>query len=234
MSQATLPSTKTTNKNTSPAQINLHNFNPNSITKDEAMGLGFSNKLATTLINYRNKGGKYYKKEDLKKLYGMSNKQYAVLEQYIVIAEQQVFTKPIAIHLKPVLLLIELNTTDTAQLIQLKGIGPVFSKRILKFRDVLGGFYDKKQLLEVYGMTDSLYKQLEEKITINTSLIKQLSINQASEIDLSKHPYIKKKLASIIVNYRNKHGLYKTSNDLLKTGFISKDIIDKLLPYISF
>ena len=225
-----------TENNTTTYAEKLFTFNPNTITKEEALVLGFPNKLATTLINYRNKGGKFYHKEDLKKLYGFNENLYDKLKDYIVIPSETKAEKFNATHLhsKEINLTIELNTADSLQLVQLKGIGPVFSKRILKFRDALGGFYNKQQLLEVYGMKDSLYAIFEKHVIVNESLIKKINLNKANVEELNKHPYINRNMAKAIINFRAKHGFYKGAEDLLKTGVINQEKINQLLPYLNF
>ncbi len=223
------------NDESNPGQLKLFRFDPNTISREEALKMGFSNKLTNTLINFRNKGGKFHKKEDLKKLYGLSENHYHQLEKYIVI-EQAVKAKkdfPAFTHTANNNFTIELNSADSLDLLNLNGIGPAFSKRIIRFRDALGGFYNKEQLLEVYGMKDSVYLLFEKHLSLDASLVKKLNINKASMEELSKHPYIRQNTARVIVNYRTKHGFYASAEDLKKTGIITQEMIDKLLPYIS-
>lgn len=75
------------NKSDNPiiTENNLHNFDPNIMDFKEAMQLGFPKKVAHTLIKYRSKGAKFYKAEDLKRVYGMTDELYEKLKPYVVI-----------------------------------------------------------------------------------------------------------------------------------------------------
>jgi len=127
-----------------------------------------------------------------------------------------------------------LNTADSTQLVYLPMIGPGFTKRILKYRNALGGFYKKEQLKEVYGMADSTYNAIKDKITVSPTLLKRINVNVAGLDEMKKHPYISYNIANSIVNYRNKHGLYKSIDDLKEVGTLNDETIEKLKAYISF
>ena len=86
---------------------------------------------------------------------------------------------------------IELNSADTSSLISVRGIGHVFSRRILKYRKLLGGFYKKNQLLEVYGIDSIAFSNIEKQITVDTALIEKININTAEFKQALKHPYLK-------------------------------------------
>ncbi|MCQ2350477.1 MAG: helix-hairpin-helix domain-containing protein [Paludibacteraceae bacterium] len=98
---------------------------------------------------------------------------------------------------------IELNTADTILLQELKGIGPGFARRIFKYREQLGGFYAKEQLLEVYGFSDSLYNLIKERITVDETKIRKRNINTESISTLKRHPYISYYEARAIIEYRD-------------------------------
>jgi DNA uptake protein ComE-like DNA-binding protein len=215
-------------------------FNPNEITQEEAMRLGFSKKLSVTLLNFRNKGGKFYKSEDLKKLYGLSPKLYSELESYILIPndkkglkkdtvypiknfEKKVFTKT----------LIDINTADSLSIVYLKGIGPGFTKRIIKYRTLLGGFHSVNQLKEIYGMNDSLYVLLTSQIQLDAKAITKIPINVIDFNSLRKHPYFNFQLAQAIINYRLKHGKL-TEADIRALGMFSEEKLRLVLPYLSY
>ncbi|HEY1038514.1 MAG TPA: helix-hairpin-helix domain-containing protein [Bacteroidia bacterium] len=221
---------------TSKNNFVLFPFDPNTVTAEEATQLGFSEKTANILVNFRNKGGKFKTKEDLKKLYGLKEELYTKLEPYITIQQTKPAEEKSAFvpYAKPKPSLVELNTADSTQIVYLPMIGPGFTKRILKFRNALGGFYKVEQLKEVYGMADSTYNAIKDKITINTTAIKKLNVNVAGIDELKKHPYINYTIANSIVNYRSKHGLYKSLDDLKEVGTINDATLEKLAAYLSF
>ena len=167
----------------------------------------------------------------------MKDALYQQLQSYILIAPTATpnFTaKEKQSYVKTAPAIIDLNTADSLQLLSLPMIGPGFTKRILKFRNALGGFYKAEQLKEVYGMTDSTYLAVKERIKVSAENIRKIRINTAGIDELKKHPYINYSIASTIINYRSKHGLFKTANDLAETGSINDALLEKLRAYLSF
>lgn len=217
-------------------------FNPNTISMEDAIKLGFSKKLSTTLIKFRSKGGKFYKPEDLKKLYGLTPKLYNELESYILIPETVNSFKPDSVksgissfyEKKPKIQhLLELNTADSLSIVYLKGVGPGFTKRIIKYRTMLGGFHSISQLKEVYGMTDSLYKSLISQITLDAKVITFIPINAIDFNSLRKHPYFNFQTAQAIINYRLKHG--KLTEAIIKSiGIFNEEKLNLILPYLNY
>ena len=134
---------------------------------------------------------------------------------------------------KPKQQLIEINMADTADFEKLPQIGPFFAKRIHKYRNLLGGFYSKNQLREVYGMDSARFTQFENFILIDTSLIIKKNINSIKEEELRKHPYISYKLASVICNYRHQHGHFKSIGDLKNIHLIDSNKFCKIVPYFT-
>ena len=128
--------------------------------------------------------------------------------------------------------IIELNSADTAELKKLKGIGSGFAKRILKFRDVLGGFVKKEQLLEVYGFDKEKFDLISSQIQIDLSKVKKININSAAVDDLNKHPYIDKKTAVKIFWRRVNKGNYSDVPDILKDNLVDEELYSKIAPYL--
>ena len=217
-------------------------FNPNTVTEEDAQKLGFTKKLSATLIKFRNKGGKFFKPEDLKKLYGLSPKLYNELENYILIPNTKkefkrdsVFTKTSRTYEKKTYtkVLVEINSADSLSIVFLKGIGPGLTKRIIKYRTMLGGFHSINQLKEVYGMTDSLFLVLSSQIQLNPNAVNKIPINAIDFNSLRKHPYFNFQIAQAIINYRSKHGKF-TEEDIKALGMFSDEKLRLILPYLSY
>ncbi len=249
--QTTLPEQKKAQEHTSftKTEHKTHNisgqrfvFNPNTITEADAQKLGLPKKLCSTLINFRNKGGKFYKPTDLKKLYGLSPKLYEELESYILIPNTQsaykhdsVFAYTPRTYKKETAARepVEINAADSLSIVFLKGIGPGFTKRIIKYRTMLGGFHSINQLKEVYGMTDSVFVLLSSQIKLDANNITKLPINAIDFNSLRKHPYFNFQLAQAVINYRNKHGKL-SKEDLIGLGIFSEEKLKMILPYLSY
>ena len=192
------------------------------------------------IIKYRSKGGKFYKNEDLKKIYGMPELVYNQLESLIKIESTFAKKKSIvkASAERPIAkksfapIQIDINNASPEEWQKLRGIGPAFSKRITKFRDALGGFYSIDQVSETYGFPDSTFQSIKTQL-VKSSIFKKININQASEEVLKKHPYITWKQAKLIVNYRTMHGDFKLVEDLLEIQALNQEWLDKVKYYVT-
>lgn len=213
-------------------------FNPNGLPSEEWKKLGLKDWQIKVIKNYESKGGKFYKKEDVKKIYGITAAEYAVLEPFIILPEKEktVYSKP-EFEKKTeskATLLVDINTADTLELTKLSGIGPAFARRIVKYRNALGGFFSKEQLKEVYGFDETKYAQCQANCCIsNNSGIKKLNLNTATLDELKKHPYMDYYIAKAIIDYRIiKKGIHSVE-ELQNISLIHSDLYNKLNPYVS-
>ena len=215
-------------------------FDPNSIGDNEWLKLGFSIKQIRVINNYVAKGGKFYKKEDLKKIYSISEAQYALVEPYIRIVATYTANKFVKdekaarSNNQIPRSLIELNLADSLSLLNVRGIGPAFASRIIRYRDRLGGFYTKEQLKEVYGLDSLKYSQIQDQVSIDTKLIQKIDLNTANFEQLKKHPYLTYKQMNAIIQYRQQHGYFQSIEDLNKVAILNKEIIRKIESYFTF
>ena len=129
--------------------------------------------------------------------------------------------------------IIDLNRSDTAELQQLWGIGPVLSGRIVKYRALLGGFVSKQQLREVYGVADSVYERIAPRLTADTTMVRKMDLNTASRKQLSRHPYLDNYQADAIVRLREKQGPYQSLDDLRQVPIIDPETYNKIIPYLT-
>lgn len=229
--------------------IDLSPFDPNTSSKDDFVRLGLSEQVAGTIINYREKGGRFYQPNDLQKIYGLKTDDYERLKPYIKISSSsyaKATSQPTTMQgsnytpsnlevypKKDIRVLVNLNTADSSQLTAVKGIGPVYASRIIKYRDLLGGFINKEQLLEVYGITPEIFEHIDSQITCEPK-VKPIKVHEAEWVDLKRHPYISKDLANLFVNYIQNHGKMDSLGVLLDLDIIDKEDYQKLKPYLSF
>lgn len=218
-------------------QLRPFPFDPNTLPEHKWVEMGFSNRQAQMVGRYRNKGGRFRKKSDLKRLYFMTDEIYETLKPYILLPDtiEQQIKKPAAQREKTEKLTdlkVELNSSDTSELVKLPGIGSTFARRIYAYKQRLGGFYEKHQLLEVYGMDSIRYAMIEPYIEINPWLVRKIHVNTASFEELAAHPYISKNLAISLINYRLKHGNFEKLEDLLKLELMDETLFQKLAPYL--
>jgi len=204
-------------------------FDPNKTTDSEFLRLGFTDKQITTIRKYIDKGGIFRNKADFFKIRVITEKQKSKLADWIVFESVQKASTEGKVVLKTSS--IEINSADSIQLRQLLGIGSVLSKRIVKYRDLLGGFYSVNQLKEVYGISEPTIQMIQDKITVDVSTVKKLDINFADANELSRHPYLKKNLASKIVKFRTKNGSIRDLAILRDSMILNIDEYNRVKPY---
>ncbi|WAC40986.1 ComEA family DNA-binding protein [Pedobacter sp. SL55] len=215
--------------------VKYFTFNPNTITEKEWQQFGLSYKQAMSIVNYVKKGGKFYKPEDLKKMYTISPEKYEALLPYVSIPKTvQLDKKDAFTYAKKEAVMIEINTADTLELDKIKGVGAAFARRIVKYRERLGGFYNKEQLFEVYGVDTPKFNEIKDQIKIDLEGIKKININTAEFDDLKRHPYLSFKQMNAIIQYRKQHGAYQSIADLSKVLILKPENIQKIAPYLSF
>jgi len=230
----------------------LKKFDPNKFNQVELQTSGLPQFLSQRIEKYVQAGGSFIIKEDLKKIYGMSDSLYEKLERYILLPDQVndikyekvistevrkekalAFTK--TNRFKGDGLLININEGDTSSFKQLYGIGSSYANRIVNFRNALGGFHSIEQLRGMYGMTDSLFYQVRSFLTISDSVeLKAIRINIATFKQLLSHPYISYELTQEILIAKSKYGKFNEPDDLSRLTRLSTDSASLLLPYLSF
>lgn len=199
-------------------------FDPNTLEQSGWKTLGFTEKQIQTIENYKASGGKFIRKEDVGKLYCVSEFKYQELEPWILIPHNK-----LAVSGK-----LNLNTMDTVRLKKLKGIGSYYAKMIVEHRVALGGYHSYDQLNEIWKMRPETVQLLREHSFLDSSFIELLPINSATLDDLKAHPYFDWKLANEVVNYRAQHGQYNSWGDLDKLQQLTDENRIKLKPYIGF
>ncbi len=139
--------------------------------------------------------------------------------------------KPIShTHVQP----FDINTADEAQISTVKGIGAVLSKRIVKFRDKLGGFVSQTQFQEVYGLSPAVIDRLQKHAYISANFHAQpLNINTEDIQKLAAHPYLTYQQAKSIVRYREQHGPFTHIEALEELLLLDRDTLEKVAPYLA-
>ncbi|MEP6674976.1 MAG: helix-hairpin-helix domain-containing protein [Ferruginibacter sp.] len=216
----------------------LFDFDPNTIADADWKRLGLRDKTIATIRNYLNKGGKFYKPEDISRIWGLHPDEIQRLLPYVKIAainhyvkiDKPAFEKTIY---KKETKIIDINTADSIAFVDLPGIGAGFTKRILNFRNRLGGFVSVQQISETYGLPDSTFQKIKPRLSISNATVKQFNINIASIDEMKVHPYIRYAIANAIVQYRTQHGNFSSVNDIKKIMLVTDDVFGKITPYLN-
>lgn len=213
-------------------------FDPNVASQEDLLKLGFPKRAANNLLKFREKGGVIRVPEDVARIYGITEAYFSQLFPFIKIKPveespkaydtQQSNRLPVTENI-----IIDVNAAGPADWQKLKGIGPKLSGRIVNFRDRLGGFHELKQVGATYGLPDSVFRAIQPYLQLTTPHQK-IKINTVTKEDLAKHPYLNKKQAGLIINYRLQHGSFNKDSDLRKMIGLPNDVKDKIVPYLSF
>ena len=305
----------------SAASIDYFSFDPNIIGTEEWIALGFSEKQANSIENYKASGAVFKIKKDLLKLFMVDDAKYAELEPYIDLPESINYTKdfntnkenwnnnkiqyvvvlkksptplytgfedmdsiyytkkdqvywycklpfesaesakvfknshqygnaqiieesslrgyyPIKQRTKQLEsftsnILVSVNIADTAEFTLISGIGLGYAKRIIKYREALGGFISIDQMKEVYKLPPEIIDNNIDYFKLDTSHITKININIVEVNTLRLHPYISWNVANSIVQMRNNHGDYKNVSDIKKSDLINEELFLKIAPYLS-
>jgi DNA uptake protein ComE-like DNA-binding protein len=204
------------------AELHPFPFNPNTLTEDEWRQIGLTDRQVRNIMNYKAKGGKFYSKNDLGKLYTISEEEFAQLEPFIVLPEVSrskntksseqsgVLTgSTTAKPEKKAIPIVDLNTVDSVTLVELPQIGGYMASRILEFRDKLGGFVDLEQLRDVKGMDEERFTTIRPYIKIGEVETLKIDVNRADFKTLVHHPYLSYEQVKRIFNQREKRGMIK-------------------------
>jgi len=184
-------------------------FDPNTVSVDDLMRLGFSQKQAESIDNYRKKGGRFRRKTDFAKSYVVEDSVYRRLEKYIDIPK------------------IDINRADSAAFETLPGIGKFFAAKMVSYREELRGYSYPEQLMDIWHFDQDKYDGLKDLIKVGPS--EPYPLWTLSEAELSKHPYIGKRAARGIVIFRENTPVQDwTVGNIIKAGIPDPGLEEKL------
>jgi DNA uptake protein ComE-like DNA-binding protein len=129
---------------------------------------------------------------------------------------------------------IDINSSDSATLVKLPGIGPVLSARIIKYRNFLGGYARIDQLKEVYGLPEETFEAIKGRVVADTLLIRKTNINTAEYKEISRIPYLEKFEVSSILKYREISGRINNLHDLTGNKILTDEKAAKMGAYLRY
>ena len=188
-------------------RVESFSFNPNTATLDELCRLGFTQKQAQSIVNYREKGGSFRRKSDFAKSYVVSDSIYRRLEPYIDIP------------------LLDLNLADSADFDALPGIGGWFAAKMVEYRASLGGYSYKEQLMDIWKFDQEKFDALADLVTVSPEYMTPYPLWTLPADSLRRHPYIRNyETARAIVLFRENTPQEKLTMDaLIDAGILSPD-----------
>lgn len=202
----------------------------NNIEEQDLLNIGLKAGVVKSILQAKDTGLKIFSISDLNKLNIDSLSKNILKEKLKFFPEKKYFNNNFTKIGK--IEIFDLNIADTNTIDQVKGISKSLAKRIVTYRDRLGGFIHKEQLKEVWGMDSASYEILKNSTCINSS-VKKININTADVKALGMHPYVGFPIAKLIVNYRIQHGNYVKLEDLFQIHVMNADIFSKIEAYIT-
>lgn len=204
----------------------LFNFDPNKIPDSLWSILGLSNRQIININNFKKKGGVFNEPGDLKKMYTISEGEYKILEPFITIKTKKITpNKKKYIH-------TDINTSDSAALVNNLHLNPKIAHTIIKFRKLLGGFYSIEQLKEVYGLSQKTYDEIVSFIIADTSIIEKLDLNNSTFKEFVRHPYFDYETTKKIFDHKESKGNFKSLNELIESGISTDSDFQKQKYYL--
>ena len=192
--------------------VETFRFDPNTVSVEDLCRLGFSPKQAQAIDNYRQKGGRFRRKEDFAKSYVVADSVFRRLESFIDIP------------------LVDLNVADSAAFDALPGIGGWFATKMVEHRKALGGYSYKEQLMDIYRFDQEKFDGLKDLITVSLENAVPYPLWTLPADSLRAHPYIRNlETAKAIVLYRENTPPDRwTIEALHQAGILSTDSATRL------
>ena len=211
--------------------VDYREFMLDTVTSSFLRTLGFTLRQAELVVRYRDMIGGYRSIEEFAECYAVDSAMAARLEPYIIFpaveprvmydAEESIFP-------------VEINSADSATLIRVRGIGSKSVVHILRYRELLGGYYSCEQISELAWVTDENFAIILPQICCDSAKIKKININFATSNELKVHPYISNRMLKRIINNRELKGGWSTIEEMIEDDIFSEDEAARIAPYLDF
>lgn len=141
-------------------EAGLFVFDPNTASQEDFVRLGLSEKVATVICNYRNKGGSFREAADFQKIWSLKPEDYERLLPYIHIeSDQQTVMEKSSEMPQAELFEFDPNTATESDLFRL-GLPSRTVKSILNYRTKGGQFRKKEDLEKIYTLEEDDYHRI--------------------------------------------------------------------------
>jgi DNA uptake protein ComE-like DNA-binding protein len=209
-----------------PVPDSLKAFDPDTVSQMQLVRWGLPAVIAGRWLKYRNKIGGFKSVSQIQGIYGMPDSVFRIWKDSIRL--KPVMSGKKQRHCPPEM---DLNYADSTMLMRLHGIGKVLSRRIIRYRIMLGGFVWVSQLREVYGLPDSTYHHIRDKLYVDRKFEpNRILLDSATYQQLYDHPYINSKEATAILRYRDHHPGFVCLEDILALDSAARI---KMKPYVA-
>jgi DNA uptake protein ComE-like DNA-binding protein len=224
----------------------IYPFNPNFITDFKGYKLGMSVAEINRLLAFRKTGKFANSAEEFQQVTKISDSLLAKMKPYFkfpnwvkdknnsYIAYSKSEYKPYNKEVKKIIVQ-DINKATKEDLMKIFGVGDAISERIIKQREVLGGFVSMEQMNDVWGLSPEVIYELNKHFKIEAMpVIDKININNASTKELMKLSYFRYPLAREIITYRSMNGEIKSAEDLTKIKGFPVEKVKIIALYLTF
>lgn len=210
-----------------PLQLS-DSFDPNLVSRSELEGMGLRGREIKGIIGFRTKFRPFKSSDDLFQVYNLDSARVLQLMPFVVISTSVADSTGSAESK-----LVDINHADSITMLQLKGVGPYFAGRIVSYRQRLGGYANKAQLLEIYGLDSNQFHQISGQIEIDGSAIVRMDLNTASFGQLLRHPYLNLEQVKSIIQFREEYRQFEHVDELMNLELINGVLFSKIANYLT-
>ena len=219
----------------------IYPFNPNFITDYKGYKLGMKLDEINRLFAFRKQNKYVNSAQEFQLVTGVSDSLLNVISPYFKFPDwvkqknnpnYKTYTK---FESEKKIVQKDINEASPEDLIKVYGIGPALSERILKQKEVLGGFVSMDQMQSIWGLSPEVIENLNKSFFLKTvPSVKKININTLSTKELAKFPYFNYTIAKEIVTFRSMNGEIKNVEDLAKINGFPIDKIHFIALYLEF
>jgi len=202
-------------------------FDPNAYTAHDWMKLGLSQKQADVIVRYAERG--IYSNEELQKIFVLPEAVYLLVKDSTIYPPRPLNKQSTVFEKEKVLL--DINSASASDFEKIPGIGPYFAARMVQYREQLGGYMGKEQLLEIKRFDNEKLASIDAYIFLKACELEKMDVNTADYETLKAHPYISWEVANSIVKMRT-HSPYAQIEDIKRSKLIDEALFQKLKPYL--
>ena len=208
-------------------KVELEPFSLDTVSTSYLTLLGFSTKQAELVLRYRDMIGGYRTFEKFDECYAVDSVMAERLRPYIIFPKIEV--KEEAKNLP-----ININRADSATLCMVRGIGPKSAQQIVRYRELLGGYYSVEQISELSVVTAENFEHILPQIYCDSAEIKKININFAASNELKTHPYLSSRMLKQIINTRVLKGGWSTIQEMIDDNIFTSEEAMRIAPYLDF
>ncbi len=202
-------------------------FDPKTYSESDWQQLGLSQKQSEIVVKFSKRG--IHSEDELASIFVIPDQLFRLIKDSVIYSPKKTFNSEKSVERE--IIVIDINTSGQEGLETIPGIGPYFAKKIVEYRNQLGGFISKEQLLEIWNFDHEKFEKVKPYVNV-TGVISKININTATLEELKNHPYISYGVANSIVKMRLHKESYREVREIKESKIINQELYNKIEPYL--